>query len=141
MVKFLKTKFRRCNVKKFIFIWDLYLSKAERHYLASFRGKEDCDGVGGSLKRLAYRAVLQNKPNSNDKQLFEWACSNFTDIEFVCVLLKEFQKYNENMKHLLSKAKAAVGTRQYHCYKPVDTKSLNCKSFSKYSEAGVVKVC
>ena len=50
--------------------------KAEWHFFATSHGKNACDGVGGTIKRLAARASLQ-RPVTNQiltsKQLFDFA--------------------------------------------------------------------
>ena len=56
---------------------------AEWHFFATAHGKGACDGIGGTIKRLARRACIQN-PNiliKTPKQLFEWANENVDGIE------------------------------------------------------------
>ncbi len=51
--------------------------KAEWHFSATSHGKGACDGLGGTVKRLAARASLQRPYNDQlmtPRQLFDWAC-------------------------------------------------------------------
>lgn len=80
MVNFLKNKFGAQNVKKLFFsdgagyqyknkfnlLNLLYFQKdfeiiAEWHFFATSHGKGACDGIGGCVKKNAYRASLQDK--------------------------------------------------------------------------------
>ena len=52
---------------------------AEWHFSATSHGKGACDGVGGTVKRLAARASLQRPYEQQimtPRQLFEWAIEN-----------------------------------------------------------------
>ena len=80
---------------------------AFRHFSATSHG---CDGIGGTVKRLAARASLQ-MPYENQImtafQLFQWATENITQIVFTfCTSLK---------KHELLLA----WTRKFHSFSPL----------------------
>jgi len=58
--------------------------KAEWHYNATAHGKSAYDGIGGTLKREAYRASLIAKPDNallTAETLYNWAKSNFQKVE------------------------------------------------------------
>jgi hypothetical protein len=58
---------------------------AEWHFLATSHGKSACDGVGGTLKRLAAKASLQRPYNDQiitPHQLYEWAQSSIHNPNF-----------------------------------------------------------
>jgi len=71
--------------------------RAEWHFSATSHGKGACDGVGGTVKRLATKASLQ-KPFDEQimtpLQLFEWASANITGtiIDFAAVLTTSKQR-------------------------------------------------
>ena len=57
---------------------------AEWHFFATSHGKGPCDGVGGTVKRLAARASLQRPINNQittPRQLFEFAESEIKSID------------------------------------------------------------
>ena len=58
---------------------------AEWHFFATSHGKGPCDGLGGTIKRLAARASLQ-RPYAQQimtpRQLFEWATDSITAVYF-----------------------------------------------------------
>ena len=52
---------------------------AEWHFSATSRGKGACDGVGGTVKRLAARASIQRPYEQQitiPRQLYGWAIEN-----------------------------------------------------------------
>ena len=55
------------------------------HFWATCHGKNACDGVGGTVKRLARRASLQLSLILNPLDLYNWAMDNITGIEFIYV--------------------------------------------------------
>ena len=59
--------------------------EAEWHFSATSHGKGACDGLGGTVKRLAARASLQRPYNDQlmtPHQLFDWACANIPAVYF-----------------------------------------------------------
>ena len=102
MIKRLKKNFGARNVKKIYYFSDgcpnqyknryIFLSlmfheeefgvKAEWHFFATSHGNGACDGIGGCVKRSAYRASLQNQTIVMTEKLFERASSFFKKIEF-----------------------------------------------------------
>jgi hypothetical protein len=58
---------------------------AEWHFFATSHGKSACDGVGGTQKRLAAKASLQQPYNDQimtPHQLYEWAQSSIHNLNF-----------------------------------------------------------
>lgn len=102
MIRFLKNKLGERKVNKIFYFSDragtqyknrfnflnlLYHEKdfgvkAEWHFFASSHGKGACDGIGGCVKKAAYRASLQDKTIVSTVKLFEWAQSFFKKIHF-----------------------------------------------------------
>lgn len=161
MLKFLKTKFGARNVKKVYYFSDgagsqyknrfnllnlLYHEedfgiKAEWNFFATAHGKGACDGIGGCVKRSAYRASLQNKTIVTSRKLYEWAREFFKKIEFEYCSLDEYEKHKKHLESRFSNAKTIKGTRQYHRFKPFDKKNLECKIFSDHTTVVILKVC
>ena len=68
--------------------------KAEWHFSATSHGKGACDGVGGTVKRLASRASLQrpyDQQMTTPHQLFEWASNNIQGIVFQYCSCAEYE--------------------------------------------------
>lgn len=49
---------------------------AEWHFFATSHGKGPCDGIGGTIKRLAALASLQRTLILTSREFYEWAISN-----------------------------------------------------------------
>ena len=63
-----------------------FVIEAEWQFFATSHGKGACDGIGGCVKRNAYRASLQNR-NSKKKQILQNCTSgqlNFS-IKFILI--------------------------------------------------------
>ena len=116
---------------------DFHGIAAEWHFFGTAHGKGVCDGVGGTVKRLAAKASLQN-PLSNQimtpQQLFEWAKANISAISFFYVTNKEYQDEEKFLHTRLDDAVAITGTHKYHAYLPVSTNTLATKTFSASAE-------
>lgn len=65
-----KTKKNFCNLMHHEADFGL---KASWNFYATSHGKNTCDGIGGTVKRLAARHSLQNRTISSPKELFEFA--------------------------------------------------------------------
>ena len=161
MIGFLKSKFGESNVVKIYYFSDGAGSqyknrfnllnllchevdfgvKAEWHFFATAHGKGACDGIGGCVKRSAYRASLQDKTIVTTQNLYEWASRYFKKIQFGFSSLSDYEKHKQELTQRFSKAMAIKGTRQYHCYKPFDSKSLECKFISNCIESIILKSC
>ena len=95
--------------------------KAEWHFFATSQGKNACDGVGGSIKRLAARASLQRAIHNqilNLHQLYDFAkieipgmTSFYVDKQQVDVVSKFLTSIYENTRHFR-------GSRKNHQFIP-----------------------
>jgi hypothetical protein len=68
---------------------------ADWHFFATSHGKSACDGVGGTLKRLAAKASLQQPYNDQimtSHQLYEWAQSSIHNLNFDFVTENEYKE-------------------------------------------------
>ncbi|XP_050340402.1 uncharacterized protein LOC126766718 [Bactrocera neohumeralis] len=93
VIAYLKSKFGQTSIKKVIYFSDgagsQYKNKfnlsnllqhktdfnveAEWNFFATSHGKGACDGIGGTVKRHAFRASLQKTLITTPKLLYEWA--------------------------------------------------------------------
>jgi len=107
--------------------------KGEWHFFATAHGKGPCDGVGGSVKRLAARANLQ-RPYENQiqtsQQLFEWAVENITNIDFAYSTQEDYVVSECFLKNSFDQALTVKGTQQYHAFIPKTTSKIFVKNFS-----------
>lgn len=110
---------------------------AEWHFFATSHGKGPCDGLGGTVKRLALKASKQKIPGSarNDRlstpeKLFNWAIQAFKSIQFCFLKNTEHVNHEKKLSSRYSKAITITNTRQYHCFIPKSNVKIACKKFS-----------
>lgn len=105
---------------------------AEWHFFASCHGKSACDGIGGTLKRLARLASLQRHSNNHitsPEQLFNWATEN-VDIKTFYVSSHSVQSNAATIERRMEQASVVQGTRSLHCYVPLNSFQLKASPLS-----------
>ncbi len=106
---------------------------AEWHFSATAHGKGACDGLGGTVKRLAARASLQKPYNDQimtPHQLFEWASINIPAVHFEYCSSDDYKAQQEDLEQRFMKARTIPGTRKLHSFIPVSKGKLQVKAFS-----------
>lgn len=105
---------------------------AEWHFFASCHGKSACDGIGGTLKRLARLASLQRHSNNqitSPEQLFNWAREN-VNIQTFYVSSDSVQNNATTIERRMEQATVVQGTRSLHCYIPLNSFQLKASPLS-----------
>ncbi|GBM33984.1 hypothetical protein AVEN_263222-1 [Araneus ventricosus] len=102
--------------------------KSEWHFFATSHGKSSCDGIGGTVKRLAARTSL-HRPYNNQiltaKDLFSFCTATITNIKFFFVPSVNVIEVESKLQQQFNEVPTAIlGTRNYHCYIPIS----NCTS-------------
>lgn len=122
--------------------------EAEWHFSATAHGKGACDGVGGTVKRLATRASLQ-RPYENQiltpQQLFGWSIQNIKSVNFEFVKQEEYIDTEKFLSTRFEKAQTIKGTQQFHAYLPIkdNLTEIKVKAFSydtNYSTVSTTKL-
>ena len=111
---------------------------AEWHCFATAHGKGPCDGLGGTVKRLATKASLQrpfDKQILTARALFEWAQEAIKNINFQYVTYEEYRETEDYLRERLERAVTVQGTRKYHAFIPTKTRGrMFVKLFSLSSD-------
>ena len=114
--------------------------KAEWHFSATSHGKGACDGVGGTVKRLAARASLQRPYEEQimtPLKLFEWASgSSILGTVFKYCSTEEYEEFKVHLQSRFLNARTIPGTRKLHSFVPLsrDTLTTRVYSFSSTSK-------
>ena len=91
----------------------------EWHFSATAHGKGACDGLGGTIKRLAARANLQ-KPYDDQimtpRQLFDWATSSIPTIHFDYCSSDDYETEKKYLEQRFLKALTIPGTRKLRSF-------------------------
>ena len=110
---------------------------AEWHFFATSHGKGPCDGVGGTVKRLAARASLQ-RPYKDQiwtpHQLFEFGCTaiptvNFHVTTYIC--WRPRTRINLSWKKIyINKNNCRYSSHRLHTFCPISAVKLEVRDFS-----------
>lgn len=110
----------------------------EWHFYATAHGKGVCDGLGGTVKRLAARASLQ-RPYEHQimtpYQLFIWCKANILSTEFIFVSSQDHQEEETLLEERFLAAKSIPGTQKFHTFLPESDNEILAKVFSFSNES------
>ena len=80
-------------------------------FSAISHGKGACDGVGGTVKRLAARASLQSHQITTPHQLYEWAQANIQATVFHYCSQDDYDRMDIFLKDRFEKSRTITGTK------------------------------
>lgn len=105
--------------------------RAEWHFFATSHGKGPCDGVGGSVKRLAARACIQGSASiQTANELYEYIKVAMPDTVFDYTDIEEHERHEEELRARFAGARTLPGTQGFHCIKPREIGSVTAQCFS-----------
>ncbi len=113
------------NCKNFINLCyhkDDFCVCAEWHFFATSHGKGPCDGIGGTVKRLAARASLQRPYNEQimtPRQLYDFAVENISAVHFQFCTKEDWEAESEELEERFQKAQTVQGTQKLHAFVPL----------------------
>ena len=97
-------------------------------FFATSHGKSPCDGIGGTLKRLAARASLQRTKTEQILTPLDMRLSE----SHVCMFLpsQNIEAVQYKMEERYASAKTIPGTRSYHEFVPLNNGETGLKRIS-----------
>jgi hypothetical protein len=107
--------------------------EAEWHFFATSHGKGPCDGVGGTVKRLAKKASLQRPYEDqiqNPLDLYKFAKTDLPTIYCQYATIDEYSHAKLFLEKRFLESKTIAGTRGLHSFTP---KSLNTVTVKEYT--------
>lgn len=113
---------------------------AEWNFFATCHGKGPCDALGGVLKRNAAKASLQNKSITNAKQLYEWAITQDSRVNYSYFTNDDFLDLQEKDRKRYDNVKTIPGTQKYHFFTPENEISIRVKNYSLCNTAKIIKL-
>lgn len=123
-----KNFFNLCHHEK-----DFEGLKAKWCFFATSHGKSPCDGIGGTIKRIATKASLQLNPGNaidNCQKFFDFCCTKIENIKFILVNKETMIDARQKLEERFSKAKTVPGTRSFHHFEPKSEDSIATKRVS-----------
>ena len=109
---------------------------AQWHFSATSHGKGACDGLGGTVKRLAARASLQRPYDEQvmtARQLFEWASSNIPAVFFEYCSTEDYKIEQTHLEERFQRTQTIPGTRKLHSFVPVSKHTVKTRVYSSSS--------
>ena len=106
-------------------------------FFATSHGKQPCDGIGGTVKRLVSKASLQlvNKTSIlNPHDMFEYCQNYIKGIKFIFISKDVLVQTRESLVERFTKAVTIPGTRSYHEFIPISKNSISMKYCSEDKE-------
>jgi len=106
---------------------------AEWHFFATSHGKGPCDGVGGTVKRLAEKASLQrpfDKQIMTPHQLFEFAVSEIPSVKFHYATNNEYLEQASYLKNRFETTRTIAGTHRLHSFISILSEIIEVRDFS-----------
>lgn len=123
------------NFINLIYHEDDFGVKAEWHFFATSHGKGPCDGLGGTIKRLAARASLTKiyEPINNAHVFFSWVKTNVKNVNTEFFTSAQYNQNFIKLQDRFNKAKVIPGTLGYHSFIPQENKQIQVKITSNAS--------
>jgi len=118
---------------------------AEWHFFATSHGKSPCDGLGGTVKRLAARASLQATTDAQiltPHDLFQFGNDHIKGIHFFWVPKASIDQHITDfaLEERYTTAKTVSGTRSHHAFVPMSKSIVMMRRISSDSFGTTVAV-
>ena len=110
---------------------------AEWHFFATSHGKSSCDGLGGTVKRLAAKASLQRPYDDHiltPQQLYDFACKNIPGINFIYCTNEEYSENEKKPFPRFDDSCTISGTQKIHAIIPLSESRMLIKPYSLSSQ-------
>ncbi|CAF2174414.1 unnamed protein product [Rotaria magnacalcarata] len=129
----------RKNFKNLCFHEEDFGVKAEWHFFATSHGKGPCDGIGGTVKRLAARASLQRvgsvEPILNPLALYRFAVEALPNIAFTFTTSEEHEAHRLKLELRFNDTRSIPGTQKVHCIRPISKEFVEVFAYSFATES------
>ena len=105
----------------------------EWNFFATSHGKSPCDGLGGTVKRLATHASLRRPLKEQiitAINLYDYCMTSIKGINFAFISNEELAEVRKEMKSRLDVAKTVPGTRSFHQFQPLSSSTIGAKYVS-----------
>jgi hypothetical protein len=100
------------------------------NFFATSHGKSLCDGVGGTVKRLAARASLQrpyDKQLLSAQEVFTFCKDEIKGIHFIFISQADMEITRTTLEARYTIAKTVPGTRSFHQFVPLSASCIGTK--------------
>lgn len=98
--------------------------KAQWSFFATSHGKTECDGIGGTVKRLARKASLQRPLQDQiltTTTFYQFCISTISKINFHFISKDSTDLIRRQLEKRFENLNTLPGTRSFHNYRPLDS--------------------
>ena len=102
-------------------------------FFATSHGKGPCDGIGGTVKRLARQESLrrENDPLNKFEKLLKYCEDEITGVEFFEISADQMNAKRPTINKRFEGGSTIAGTQSYHHFAPVDQDTIAFKRLSR----------
>ena len=103
-----------------------YNLTAKWYFFATSHRKQPCDGIGGTVKRLAAKHSLQNDVSNhilNPQQIFHFCQQSIKEIDFFFISTSDVPMLDDQFKNV----ETLPGTRSFHEFIPISERHIAAK--------------
>ncbi|KAJ8686562.1 hypothetical protein QAD02_022356 [Eretmocerus hayati] len=126
-----------CNHQK-----DFGVEVETHNFLSTSHGKNACDGIGATVKRMVRRASLQLPPEQQiltPHRMYQYLSEHEKSTRFIWASSAECTERANQLQARYLSAKTVTHTRDFHCVKPLDSSTAQFKIVSSNGLPKTVK--
>ncbi|XP_047137884.1 uncharacterized protein LOC124814334 [Hydra vulgaris] len=135
-------QYKNCkNMLNLCFHCEDFGSTAKWNFFATSHGKQPCDGIGGTVKRLATLASLQRDMDNHTlspQTMYKYCNENIEGINFIFISSEDLTLVRTAFKERLDTANTIPGTRSYHQFVPLGNQKVGTKLCSVDEEFALI---
>jgi len=117
--------------------------KAKWVFFATSHGKQPCDGIGGTVKRLTANASLQRTYSNQimtPSAMFTFCKENISEIQFEFATKEELINVRQQLSKRFEPLTTIPGTRSFHEFIPIDSNTITTKYCSEDTDIALTFV-
>ena len=105
------------------------------NFFATSHGKGPCDGIGGTVKRLAYLESLHDRktefhPITTIDNMYKFCESQIANIKFFLVKAADMDRVRRDQNERFKRGSTVPGTQSFHQFFPIDLNTIGYKRLS-----------
>lgn len=120
-----------------------FVVDCEWHFYTTSHGKGPCDGIGGTLKRMATRESLvrdYDKQIQAAKELCDFAEVASPEIKFCLTSEADYLLFEKKLESRFNCSKTIKGTQSFHAYISVSSNEIIVKEYSNSKQFKKIKM-
>ena len=130
---------QRFHFRNLIEIADEHKILLSWNFFATSHGKGVVDGIGGTVKRLVWSAILAGETCRSADDFIQIAKSKTNKIVLVEITENAIQNSKNTLENIFKTIKTIPETQKIHSVKVIDKNTLECRNYSTCTQKKIVK--